>query len=186
MIGVNACHIYLSSEGLKNNQNLDEETLFLAGTSIDGISGDKYKDITYSLEENATPVNSFIMRSANFIKDLSISKNWKPKEILNEQEAKTLLAVPLANNSECIGVVCLENYTPKDIPQEHIQLIEITAKLFVTSMRLQNLVDEVKTLLDDENATPSELTHLRTELTASIGDLGDEQQMFVEALARRC
>ena len=45
------------------------------------------------------------------------------------------------------------------------------------------VVEEAEFLINEKNVEPMELRSLRTELTASIGDLGDEQQLFVESLA---
>ena len=51
-------------------------------------------------------------------------------------------------------------------------------------MILQKLTDETSKALEDLGATSSELQHYRAELTAVIGDLGAEQQNFVEMLAK--
>ncbi|OGI21000.1 MAG: hypothetical protein A2255_06365 [Candidatus Melainabacteria bacterium RIFOXYA2_FULL_32_9] len=184
MLGVNACHIYLSSNNVKSSLNESHWDLVLVGSSTDKLENNKFKTIGYSLKEDVTiPIESFLTGQTFYFKEVKNSKNWKPKEILGENATETLLTVPMANNFDCIGVMCLEHDSVKDISPEHVQLIEITAKLFVTSMKLQQLVDEAQSLIEDKNATPAELTHLRTELTASIGDLGDEQQIFVETLA---
>jgi HD-GYP domain-containing protein (c-di-GMP phosphodiesterase class II) len=50
-------------------------------------------------------------------------------------------------------------------------------------MNLQKLIEQTQIVIDDPDVTPSELTNMRAELTAIIGDISDEQQMFVEALA---
>jgi response regulator RpfG family c-di-GMP phosphodiesterase len=104
-------------------------------------------------------------------------------DILGEKKVLTCLAVPMASNAGESGVIYLESYTKKDILPEYIKLVEITAKIFVTSMKLQKLIEETMFLIDDEFVTVAELTNQRTELTAIIGDISDEQQVFVEALA---
>ncbi len=90
----------------------------------------------------------------------------------------------MANNWGNVGVICIENKEAKEISQEYISLLEATAGLFVTSMRLQKLTEQTSAALEDKNATLVDLRQLRTDLTASIGDIGDDQQQFVEALAR--
>ena len=57
------------------------------------------------------------------------------------------------------------------------------AGLFVTSLGLQKLIDEIKRLIATDEVTMIELQNLRAQLTAIIGDLGDQQQSFVEKLA---
>lgn len=182
MLGIDACHVYLSSDNIKHSQT-DLDLVLVGSTSVK-LEKEQIKNIGYSLKKDkCIPVEAFYTGKSFYTKNVKKFKNWEPKEILQEKNTETLLVVPMANNSECIGILCLENYSSKEISPEHINLVEITAKLFVTSMRLQEHVDEAQTLIEDPNSTPMELTHLRTELTASIGDLGDEQQLFVETLA---
>jgi HD-GYP domain-containing protein (c-di-GMP phosphodiesterase class II) len=50
-------------------------------------------------------------------------------------------------------------------------------------MSLQRTIDEASSLIEDKAAEVSSLQHLRAELTSLIGDLGDQQQSFVEKLA---
>ena len=66
---------------------------------------------------------------------------------------------------------------------EFIELLKITAGLFVTSLGIQKLIEQVKRVVNAEDAATSELLRLRAQLTAIIGDLGDKQQAFVEKLA---
>jgi len=185
MLEVSACHIYLNPEyvhGMKKSENHD---LVLMGSSLKNLDKKLLKNLSYSLKDSKNPpVKSFLTGKTNYLKNAAKSKSFIPFKELSAEKVATLLTVPMANNYDNVGVICIENYTHKEIAQEQIQLIEITARLFVTSMRLQKLMDEAEILINDNSATPSELMHLRTELTASIGDLGDEQQLFVESLAQ--
>ena len=55
---------------------------------------------------------------------------------------------------------------------------------FATSMQLQELTENTSNAIIEDNIPQlTHLQHLRAELTAVIGDLGDEQQAFVEQLA---
>ena len=185
MLGISACHIYLNPEYIKNYNNLDnsEFDLVLMGSSLNKL-GSANKNLGYSLQnKNTPPVKSYLMNKSTYSKNVKRLKNWQPKADLNENKVVTLLTVPMSNFYENVGVICLENYSQKEIAPEHVELVKSTASLFVTSMRLQKLVEEAEFLLNDENVSPMELRRLRTELTASIGDLGDEQQLFVESLA---
>ncbi|MEI7475283.1 MAG: HD domain-containing phosphohydrolase [bacterium] len=185
MLEADACHVYLNENYVKGGFGLSDFDLSLMGTSLKDLTSKQMKEIGFSLfEDKESPqMRAFLKKETIFLKNVKKSKSWNPLEELNQNEVKTLLVVPMANNSQNIGVLCLEFYNQKELAPEYIELLEITSRLFVTSMRLQELIEEAELLLEDSNATPAELRHLRTELTASIGDLGDEQQMFVETLA---
>lgn len=184
MIDVDTCRIYLNSDYIKNNKKADYN-LLLMGSSHEEADFAKIKSIGYSFKEiENVVINSYVNGKTTYLQDVKTSENWKPIAELNQDKTATFLAVPMSNNAENVGILCIENKSKKEISPEHIKLVEITARLFATSMRLQELIEETETTINDENAAPMELRHLRTELTASIGDLGDEQQMFVEALAK--
>ncbi len=164
MFDVDVCNIYLTPEFIKISKEKDK--LVLIGTSCE-INNIK----SIAIEEQNSPIiQSFI--------------NCKTVSVQNyKKDVATLLVIPMANNWGNVGVMCLENTKEKDIAPEFIKLLEITASLFVTSMRLQKLTEQTEVALKDKNASSVELRQLRTDLTASIGDLGDEQQQFVESLA---
>jgi HD-GYP domain-containing protein (c-di-GMP phosphodiesterase class II) len=65
-----------------------------------------------------------------------------------------------------------------------MNLLETIARLFGTSMHLQKIVEQAEELINDEQVVVEELQHMRAELTALIGDLGSNQQSFVERLAK--
>ena len=185
MLEVNACHIYLNPEYIHGMKKVEDHDLVLMGSSLENLDKDLLKNIYFSLKDSKNPpVKSFLTGKTNYKKNVAKSKNFISCAKLEAEKVVTLLTVPMANNYDNVGVICIENYSQKEIAQEQIYLIEITARLFVTSMRLQKLVESAELLIKDDSATPAELMHLRTELTASIGDLGDEQQMFVESLAK--
>ena len=89
----------------------------------------------------------------------------------------------MKNNFECIGSIEIVRSIDKPLEEQFAQLIKITAGLFVTSLGLQKLIDEVNRLISQKVVSTSELQNLRAQLTAIIGDLGDQQQAFVEKLA---
>ena len=90
---------------------------------------------------------------------------------------------PMKNNFECIGVIEIIRKIERPLEFEYADLIQNMAGLFVTSLGLQKLIDEVKRLLSLDDVAVLELQNLRAQLTAIIGDLGDQQQTFVEKLA---
>ena len=105
------------------------------------------------------------------------------KEHVFEHDGFQFSLFPMKNNFECIGVIEVVRKIERPLEFEYADLIQSTAGLFVTSLGIQKLIDEVKRLTDQENVSTLELQNLRAQLTAIIGDLGDQQQSFVEKLA---
>lgn len=100
-----------------------------------------------------------------------------------EKDEMQFSLFPMKNNFECIGVIEIIRKKERPLEFEYADLIQNMAGLFVTSLGLQKLIDEVKRLVSDESVATLELQNLRAQLTAIIGDLGDQQQSFVEKLA---
>ncbi|MBR2068317.1 MAG: HDOD domain-containing protein [Candidatus Gastranaerophilales bacterium] len=126
--------------------------------------------------------------SENKINDCNITDKIKEvmeteKESVYEQDGYQFSLFPMKNNFECIGVIEIIRKSERPLEFEYADLIQNTAGLFVTSLGLQKLIDEVVRLMNQENVTTLELQNLRAKLTAIIGDLGDQQQSFVEKLA---
>ncbi len=96
----------------------------------------------------------------------------------------SLLHIPMRYGSENAGMIMVEPKEGKTLSNEFLKLIQVTARLFAISMMLLKLTDEISKIMEDEFVTSAELQHYRAELTAVIGDLGEEQQNFVEMLAR--
>ena len=183
MLDVDACHIFLTNE---NTNLIDiENDLVLVGTSLENSSEIFKKNIGLKFEnvENII-VKSFLLNEIYSIDKVSKEKEWKPIKELDEDKVVSAVIIPMSSNSGKVGIIIIENYKEKKLMKEFTDLIEITAKLFVTSMNLQKMVEETTNALNDKDTSSMELRHLRTELTALIGDLSDEQQIFVEALAK--
>ncbi len=161
IVNSDTCDIYLTPEFTKNSVN-SNDLLKLGSSEAEENKG------SISLEDKENPlVKSFSNIETLYIKD----------------EKSAMLAIPLINNWGRVGVIGAYFNNSREVPQELIRLLEVTANLFVTSMRLQKLIEETEEAIEKEEPNPADLRHLRAELTASIGDLGDEQQQFVEALA---
>lgn len=99
-------------------------------------------------------------------------------------EEPSILQIPMHYGTENAGLIMIEPQDGKKISDEFIKLINVTARLFAISMMLQKLTDETSKSMSQEDITSTELQHYRAELTAVIGDLGEEQQNFVEMLAK--
>lgn len=183
MLDVDACHVYLTKEFAKGLETEDHD-LLLVGSSID-FKDDIYKEnIGYNLNEHAFVADAFNTRDIIEIKVLENPQDFVPQKSLNEDKVQIVSAIPMSNNAYNVGVVVVESYTDKKFKPELSKLIISMARLFATSMSLQKTIDEVNKLLANENAGTIDLQHMRAELTALIGDLGDEQQIFVNLLAK--
>ena len=183
MLDVDACHVYLTKEFAKG-LGTENHDLLLVGSSID-FKDDIYKEnIGYNLDEHAFVADAFNTRDIVEIEVSIDAKDFVPQKALNEDKAQLVSAIPMSNNAYNVGVVVVESYTNKKFKPELSKLIISMARLFATSMSLQKTIDDVNKLLTDENAGTIDLQHMRAELTALIGDLGDEQQIFVNLLAK--
>ena len=183
MLDVDACHVYLTKEFAKG---LDTENhdLLLVGSSID-FKDDIYKEnIGYNLNQHAFVADAFNTRDIVEIKNPNDNSDFVPNKALFEDKVKLLSAIPMSNNAYNVGVVVVESYSNRTFKPELSKLIVSMARLFATSMSLQKTIDDVNNILVDENAGMIDLQHMRAELTALIGDLGDEQQIFVTLLAK--
>ncbi len=115
----------------------------------------------------------------DYIKQVMESES---EQVFNNDEMQISL-FPMKNNFECIGVIEIIRKIERPLEFEYADLIQNMAGLFVTSLGIQKLIDEVKRLLQKPNVSITELQNLRAKLTSIIGDLGDQQQSFVEKLA---
>lgn len=183
MLDVDACHVYLTKEFAKG-LGVEDHDLLLVGSSID-FKDDIYKEnIGYNLNEHTFVADAFNTRDIIEIRVLENPQDFVPQKSLNEDKVQIVSAIPMSNNAYNVGVVVVESYTDKKFKPELSKLIISMARLFATSMSLQKTIDEVNKLLADEDAGTIDLQHMRAELTALIGDLGDEQQIFVNLLAK--
>ncbi len=108
----------------------------------------------------------------------------KQEEIKITKKNKEILIFPMKNNYECIGAIEVARDIERPLENGYQDLIRITARLFVTSLGLQKLIDEVQKAINAKVFATGELQNLRAQLTVVIGDLGDQQQAFVETMAR--
>jgi len=183
MLDVDACHVYLSQE-FAMGLNVEDKDLVLVGSSVK-FEDDAYKyNIGYNLEEDSIVQKAYNERVIIEAKNLDKNLLFKPIKELNEDKVKLYTAIPMNNNAYKVGVIVIQSYKDEAFKNEYLDLVQSIARLFATSMSLQKILEESQDLLADENAEASELQHMRAELTALIGDLGDEQQIFVTLLAK--
>ena len=183
ILDVDACHIYLTEEFTKG-LTFDNKFLGLVGSSIDFDEDIYAKRLGYAKDEKSLVVKAFNTLEKVQIKNVSEIDNFIPKYELKEFDVKSLAVVPMHNNAHVVGVIVIENYKEKTIKRAYMNLLETIARLFGTSMHLQKVVEQTEELIADSDVTLEELQHARAELTALIGDLGSNQQSFVERLAK--
>lgn len=183
ILDVDACHIYLTKEFTKG-LTFDNKFLGLVGSSIN-FDEDMYsKKLGYAEDDKSIVVKAFKSLEKVQIKDVSKISDFIPKYELKEYDVKSLTVVPMHNNAYVVGVIVIENYKEKSIKRAYMNLLETIARLFGTSMHLQKAIECAENLIADTAIIPEELQQMRAELTALIGDLGTNQQAFVEKLAK--
>ena len=183
ILDVDACHIYLTKEFTKG-LDFDNKVLGLVGSSIDFDEDIYAKKLGYSANDKSIVVKAFNTLEKVQIKDVSKIDSFVPKYELKEYDVKSLAIVAMHNNAHIVGVIVIENYKEKMIKRAYMDLLETIGRLFGTSMHLQKTIEETDSLINDEEVFAEELQHKRAELTALIGDLGVQQQAFVQKLAK--
>lgn len=183
MLDVDTCHIFLSKEFAKGLGKTSND-IVLVGSSIDFEDDIYAHDIGYSFDSTDFVPSAYNSKESIKIDNPNEMKGFLPVKELKEDIVKEYIAIPMHNNAESVGVIVLESYGDKKLSAEFTKLVEVTARLFAISMILQKLTEETGKAIEDENISSVELQQLRAELTATIGDLGEEQQSFVEMLAK--
>lgn len=183
MAAVDACHIYLTKDNAGGFTDSNHD-LILVGTSVK-IKGDLYsKNIGYKTDDESIAMQAYKNRKTIEIAGVEEINRLKPIKEIQEDKAVYCLSVPMKSSLECVGVIVIQNYEQKELDPNFVNMCEITADLFATSMAFQKEAEEAEKLINDKDAAIADLQHLRAEITALIGDLGDEQQAFVENLAK--
>ena len=183
ILDVDACHIYLTQEYTKG-LNLENQLLGLVGSSLE-FDGDMYKKkLGYAKDDKSIVVKAYDTLEKIQVKDVSKIDNFVPKYELKEYDVKSIAVFPIHNNAYVVGVIVVENYKEKMLKRAYSQLVETIGCLFGTSMHLQQVIEQTELVVIDDLISEKVLQHLRAELTALIGDLGTQQQAFVEKLAK--
>jgi HD-GYP domain-containing protein (c-di-GMP phosphodiesterase class II) len=183
ILDADACHIYLTNEFTKG-LNLEDKLLGLVGSSIEFDSDMYAKKLGYDFDDKSIIAEAFRNVEKVQVKDVTAIDNFKPIPELKESDVKSLFAVPIHNNAHVVGMIVIENYKEKNIKKAYMNLVETIGRLFGTSMHLQKTIEETEGMMADVHVTEQELQQSRAELTALIGDLGGQQQAFVEKLAK--
>lgn len=182
MLDMDACHIYLTKENAKG-LGKSKNDLILVGSSVEFKDDLYHHNIGYKLNDKSFATEAFLRKETIEAKNPQFSDRFEAIKELNEEKVKIFTAIPMHNNAQAVGVIVIESYEDKFFRDEFLRLIESIATLFATSMSLQKTIEESTELINSTDSPVSELQHMRAELTALIGDLGDEQQMFIQRLA---
>ena len=183
ILDADACHIYLTKE-FTQGLEFEDKILGLVGSSIEFDEDIYAKKLGYSKDDKSIVVKAYNTLEKVQIKNVSQIDNFIPKYELKEYDVKSLTVVPMHNNAYIVGVIVIENYKEKTIKRAYINLLETIGRLFGTSLHLQKSIEETEILIEKDDVYTEELQHLRAELTSLIGDLGTQQQAFVEKLAK--
>lgn len=174
-------YVYLTKEFACGLDNVEKD-IVLAGASVDFAKDVFSENIGFNLDEDEP-----VVQALKNIHTISVSpeniQHIKKFKQLKEENVKQYIAIPMHNNANVVGIFVLENYTEKNFRKEFITLVEAMAKLFGTSISLQKTINIVNELINSPDAELVELQHMRAELTALIGDLGDNQESFIKSLA---
>ena len=177
-----ACHIFLTKEFACGLENVKKD-IVLAGTSIDSKVNPLTENIGFNFNDDEPIVQSFKNVQTLTVSPDKIESITKFPQ-LNEDNIQQYIVIPMHNNANVTGVFVLENYSDKPIKKDYISVVEAMSKLFGTSISLQKTINTVNELLQLQNPEIVELQHMRAELTALIGDLGDNQETFIKTLAK--
>lgn len=177
-----ACHIFLTKEFACGLDGLEKD-IVLAGTSIDSKENLLVKNIGFNFDDDEPMVQAFKNVQTLVISPDKMDCVTKFSE-LNEDKVKQYVVIPMHNNANVVGVFVLESYSEKPIKKDYVSVVEAMSKLFGTSISLQRTINTVNELLGQDDADITELQHMRAELTALIGDLGDNQENFIKTLAK--
>ncbi|MEW5821921.1 MAG: HD domain-containing phosphohydrolase [Cyanobacteriota bacterium] len=179
MLNMSVCNIFLKPDILPLLNKQTDKELILFGTS----QGNKVRDFGYKYGYTDLQTRAYREKKTIYIENLKKELYWKPSETVGEKGSITFISVPMICGRTAIGLMNLFSNELQNIAEEQIALLESIAAIFAVSIGLQDLMDEARELIEEEDANTSDLTRLRAQLTSSIGDLGLEQQRFVESLA---
>lgn len=178
ILEVDLCHVYLKKEFACGLENTDKDLIF-AGSSLELDDSIYSKNIGYNFDEE-NPITKCYQK----IETVKVTNPDNGFAELKEENVKLLAAIPMHNNANVVGVLVVESFKEKNIREEFVDLVEKMSRLFGTSISLQNTINITNELIDNPESDITDLRHMRAELTALIGDLGDNQEAFVKALAR--
>ncbi|MEB3288007.1 MAG: HD domain-containing phosphohydrolase [Vampirovibrionales bacterium] len=181
MFQVDACHLFQVA-----NKESGDAYLSLSGTSCD-MKGENRWEL--GVQTRANHWLSDVLRGFEpvIVNDVQKLPNWKAISPLGQEKTVSLLAAPLTEGGKATGVLVFERHSKQagtvQFSGELEDLATVTARMFTTGMRLQQLIAQAQNEVQAETANPKTMQNLRAQITESIADLGIHQQSFMETLA---
>jgi HD-GYP domain-containing protein (c-di-GMP phosphodiesterase class II) len=105
----------------------------------------------------------------------------EPKQLFNQ--VRSFLITPMYEGKKPMGMLLFGSHKVQSFSQELVQLSKSTARLFVTGIRLQQLLADAEADIRNPDSTENNKLNLRAQITESIADLGIYQQEFMADLA---
>jgi PAS domain S-box-containing protein len=172
---------------------LVEENDILRIKACAGLEDD-YKGLKVFDLKIGEGVSGDVVRSAKYsaIEDLSTSGHYKFKNIVQRENLKAMLSIPLKYRGRVIGVISCYTSRPHQFTEQEIQIMHTFANYASTAIQNKKRVDEFKALneISNELAKPiglNELFHLilKKAKTFSGADrlclkIYDEQERIVK------
>ncbi len=183
MFQVDACHIFQSMHKNAGDTYSGADSLSLTGSSVELSSKTRW-NLSFPLPETHRLWSVYHDNEAQVFTDLKSQAGglWTPLNDIHQDKTVSLIAAPMAEGAKSLGLILFERYNNEPFSSELIELANATARVFVTSTRLQQLVARAQTQIGKQPPSLEELRSLRAQITESIADLGSHQQAFVEAL----
>jgi HD-GYP domain-containing protein (c-di-GMP phosphodiesterase class II) len=177
MFEVDACHLFQVA-----TKDTGEQTLSLTGTSVELDTAQRWE---ISIQTKALDFLCDVLKDyeTRIYPDTHKIASWKPIERIGQTQTRSVIATPLREGHKAIGILILEGYSQTEFSPELAHLATVSGQVFVTSMRLQQLVAEAQKCISEAALDSNILLNLRAQITESIADLGGHQQDFVEALS---
>ena len=178
MFQVDGCHIFQGA-----HKDGGHEVLSLTGTSNTQMPTGKRWNIGIEVGEDDFFSVAYRAPETQLIADTGKLDNWQPMTELGMDKTKSLIVTPLREGKRPLGLLVFESNKATPFNAELKTLANATARMFVTGIRLQQLVAEAQAEVQTGELNTNLLLNLRAQITESIADLGVHQQEFVEALS---
>ncbi len=114
---------------------------------LEGGTGNLKKDKRFSLKDG---IVGWVIRKNQslLVEDFSTKENYVPRFSADESPAKqyfSLLSVPVANNSDVLGAICLESNQTKNFNDQQKRILQTIANQAATIFMTARTVSELKT-----------------------------------------
>ncbi len=182
MFQVDACHLFQTA-----SKDTGEQYLSLTGTSLE-LDRQQRWEVTIPVKSNNLLSDVYHGHKTQAFAHTESVANWLPNDRLAQGKTRSLMLTPLREGGKSMGLLLFESYQAAEFPEEMVALAEVAAEVFVTGMRLQQLVAEAQDCISQSGQQAAQninkLLNMRAQITESIADLGIHQQEFVEALSK--